>query len=617
METENNKKTTTKKTVDLDKDLLSFEDNEQELASCQEQLNASHELTDFYKGIFNAIPTPVMAIDKEYNIVYMNDSGAKVAQISSENLIGKKCFNVMNTSHCNTSECRLRQAMERHSNFTGETTANTASGKIPIRYTGAPLKNEKGEVIGAVEYVLDISEEIEITDGIEILAENIDEGKLNFVIDEDKYVGNYKKIVTAVNTTVANFIKPINVTSQYINDISVGNMPPKITDEYKGDFNIIKNNLNGLIDAINAIIKNSEIIADGDVNVVLKKRSENDALMISLNKLIDAFKEIQKISKEIAGGDLTVDVKIRSDKDEIFKAYAEMVKKLNEVVGSVYNVADGLSSAGKDISSNSQSLSQGASEQASSVEEISSSMEEMVSNIEQNTENAQETEKIAVKAADDILEGSNNVNQTVEAMKQIADKVSIINDIAFQTNILALNAAIEAARAGEHGRGFAVVAAEVRKLAEKTQVAAGEINEMTKTSVEVAQKSGILLRDLVPDIQRNAKLVQEITAASLEQRRGAEQINKAINQLNDVAQQNASSSEEMATASEELNSQSYQLLDMVSFFKLLEYQGKSSNMNRNSGAKTTKNIRQYTNKNTGIELNLGKGFNDDDEYEKF
>ncbi len=442
-------------------------------------------------------------------------------------------------------------------------------------------------------------------------------GKLQTRADKDKHKGDYKKIIFGINNTLDAVINPLNVAADYIEKISIGLIPPKITDKYNGDFNIIINNINILIDALNSVVTVSKKVAVGNLNVEIKKRSEQDDLIASIIEMIDSSKYVKEMAQKIANGDLTVTINPRSNEDEMLIALADMVKKLNEIVGSINSVAEGLLTASKDISSNSQTLSQGASEQASSVEEVSSSMEEMVSNIEQNTENAQETEKIAVKSAEGILESSQNVDKTVEAMQQIAEKVSIINDIAFQTNILALNAAIEAARAGEQGRGFAVVAAEVRKLAEKTQIAAAEINDLSVNSVEIAQKSGVSLKQIVPDIQKNAKLVQEIAAASLEQRKGAEQINKAINQLNEVAQSNASSSEEMATAAEELNGQSYQLLDAVQFFKMMEFQGSNSKIKKESQTKLQKTIKHNTEKNKGIEINLSKTFDNDEDYERF
>jgi methyl-accepting chemotaxis protein len=291
---------------------------------------------------------------------------------------------------------------------------------------------------------------------------------------------------------------------------------------------------------------------------------------------------------------------------------------VTQVQGSTENIAD----ASNQMSSNSQQVSQGASEQASAAEEISSSMEEMASNIQQNTDNAQQTERIAAKAAEDILIGSQNVNTTVVSMKKIAEKVSIIGDIAFQTNILALNAAVEAARAGEHGKGFAVVAAEVRKLAERSHIAAGEIDELTRSSVEIADKSGKLLESIVPDIQRTAKLVQEITAASIEQNSGANQINNAINQLNKVTQQNAAASEEMATSSEELSSQADNLKDLMSFFKLSNQVSIRSKML--SPAKTKSivsssfktQIEHKAKPSSGLKLDMGQETKDVD-YERF
>jgi methyl-accepting chemotaxis protein len=213
-------------------------------------------------------------------------------------------------------------------------------------------------------------------------------------------------------------------------------------------------------------------------------------------------------------------------------------------------------------------MSQGSSEQAGSVEEVSASMEQMVSNIQQNADNAQQTEKIAQKAAEDAREGGKAVTQTVAAMKEIAGKITIIEEIARQTNLLALNAAIEAARAGEHGRGFAVVASEVRKLAERSQTAAGEISKLSGTSVQVAEEAGTMLAKLVPDIQRTAELVLEINGSSKEQNEGAAQVNKAIQQLDQVVQQNASAAEEMSSTAEQLSSQAEHLQSIMEFFKV-------------------------------------------------
>ncbi len=280
--------------------------------------------------------------------------------------------------------------------------------------------------------------------------------------------------------------------------------------------------------------------------------------------------KLVQILDGLSKGNLNSDFEV-DRKDEIgqlLKTVKGMIENLQNVVTSVRASADNVASASQAMSSSTEEMSQGATEQASSAEEASSSMEQMSSNIRQNADNAQQTEKIAVKAAEDAKEGGLAVNKTVSAMKDIADKITIIEEIARQTNLLALNAAIEAARAGEHGKGFAVVAAEVRKLAERSQVAAAEIGGLSSSSVEVAEGAGEMLGKIVPDIQRTAELVQEINAASGEQNAGAQQINQAIQQLDHVTQQTASGAEELSATSEELSSQAEQLQEAVAFFNI-------------------------------------------------
>ncbi|MBU1101821.1 MAG: CZB domain-containing protein [Bacteroidetes bacterium] len=277
-----------------------------------------------------------------------------------------------------------------------------------------------------------------------------------------------------------------------------------------------------------------------------------------------------KFADSLSTGDLTADIDIyqRDEIGMLAESLNKMVHKLRDVVENVMGASDNVSSGSLELSSSSEEMSQGATEQASAAEEASSSMEQMLSNIKQNADNAQQTEKIALKSSEDAKLGGKAVLETVQAMKDIAGKISIIEEIARQTNLLALNAAIEAARAGEHGKGFAVVASEVRKLAERSQNAAAEINALSTSSIKVAEQAGDMLTKMVPDIQRTSELVQEITASSNEQNSGAEQINSAIQQLNQIIQQNASASEEMASTAEELSSQAEQLQDNISFFKL-------------------------------------------------
>ena len=460
------------------------------------------------------------------------------------------------------------------------------------------------------------------------LSRSAVEGKLANRGEADRHHGDFRKIVTGFNDTLDAVIVPLNVAADYVDRISKGEIPEKITDSYHGDFNEIKNNLNTCIDAVNTLAADTHTlvrsavagnlanradasrhqgdfrkivagvnetldavigplnmaadyvnrISKGDMPPLITAGYNGDFNEIknNLNVLIEALTRITAGAREVAHGNLMVELKERSSNDELMKALIAMVKQLTAVISEVKSAADNVAAGSQEMSSGAENLSQGASEQAAAAEEASSSIEQMTANIRQNADNAQQTEKIAVKSAADAKAGGKAVADTLAAMREIAGKITIVEEIARQTNMLALNAAIEAARAGEHGKGFAVVASEVRKLAERSQQAAKEISELSASSVDVAERAGEMLARMLPDIQKTAELVQEINAASKEQDSGAGQINKAIQQLDQVIQQNASAAEEMASTAEELSSQAEQLQGAVAFFKVGDTMGSST-----------------------------------------
>ncbi len=566
-------------------------------------------------------------------------------------------------------------------NVAAEYVDRISKGNIPNKITDTyngdfnEIKNNLNTCIDAVNLL--------VTDA-GMLAKAAVEGKLATRADASKHGGDFAKIVDGVNNTLDSVIDPLNVAANYVDSISKGNIPEKIRDTYNGDFNTIKNNLNQCIDAVNLLVADAgflakaavdgklatradatkhwgdfrkvvegvndtldavinplnvsadyiELISKGDMPAIITKEYKGDfnAIKNNLNTLITSMNEIIQKAQMVAKGDLTVSLVKRSEKDELMGALDEMVKANSNMIGEAQLTIENIVLASQALQSIAVQISEGSTEQASSTEEVSSSMEEMVSNITQNTDNARQTEQIALQASRDIIEGNKAVTITVEAMKKIAEKITVIGEIAEKTDLLAINAAIEAARAGEQGKGFAVVAAEVRKLAENSQAAAKEIDELSKSSVKIADESGKLLQKIVPDIQKTATLVQEIASASIEQNSGANQVNNAITQLNSVTQRNSAASEEMSSSAEEMASQAEQLRDTIAVYKTDN--SKMARSNQNQKVSKPINFNRFTNpvalgnkghaaksksdsKSSKVELDLRSNNNNSDDYDNY
>lgn len=365
----------------------------------------------------------------------------------------------------------------------------------------------------------------------------------------------------------------------------------------------------------NAYFRQTIIIG---VSVVLLLFSLAVFVVTTLNA---SLKRANHSIKQISEGDLTVDIQDYGNDEvgEILKNIKSLITNLRPIIEHINSAASNISITSHELSTNSQIISQGATEQAASVEQIASSMEEISSNIIQNSKNAQITEQISIQAGIEFENGREIIDTTVEAIQNIAAKISIIGEIAFQTNILALNAAVEAARAGEHGKGFGVVAAEVGKLAERSKIAAAEINALSKSGVALSLKSKELLNIAVPNISKTANLVKQINQTSTEQNIGVNQINSGIQTLNHVTQQNAAASEEMATVAEEMSAQAEQLSQRISFFKI----GKAK-VQKQKKEVAPKYLQQKLNpknpkteKRKGIEIKMGNNDNLDNEFETF
>jgi methyl-accepting chemotaxis protein len=675
---------------------------------------------EWYRSIIDAVPFPIHVIDMDMKWTYLNTAFEKLMVDRGyvrdrQDAIGRPC-STANANICNTKDCGIAQLK------TGVKESFFDWGNLKCKQDTANVVNAKGEVVGYVETVTDLSATLGVKDYTEKevmrVAQNLERlGKGDLALDyaapaTDQYTkevaaqfskidssfkqvsnsltalisdatmlsdaavrleldkradvtqhqGDFRKIVEGVNTTLDAFILPLKVLIDEMTHMSAehekGDIDVKIDEsKLQGPFQAVGMGVNEMVFGHIAVKKKAmaciKAFGEGNLDAPLeqfpgKKKFINDTIdqlrdnlrrivteiqditaaankgdfsvKISLdgkqgfpktlsellNQLSDtvdtAFSDTIEVARALEQGDLTRSVTrdYQGAFDQVKQSLNNTVRTLAQTISEVNNSAEALANATEQVSSTAQSLSQAASEQAASVEETSASVEQMAASIRQNTENANVANTMSADGTKKAADGGQAVTETVSAMKQIAKKIGIIDDIAYQTNLLALNAAIEAARAGEHGKGFAVVAAEVRKLAERSQVAAQEIGQLAGNSVGLAEKAGKLLDEIVPATRKTADLVQEITAASQEQTVGVDQVNTAISQLSNITQQNASASEELAATAEEMSGQANVLQDLMNFFTL-DKQGK--------GHESVSPALAAKSKSTAKVANLSSAFN--------
>jgi methyl-accepting chemotaxis protein len=571
------------------------------------------------EAVLSCSAAPTYTVDKDLTITSVNDPALKVMGYHREDVVGKMtCAEFSRTPLCGTANCTLKNCMRTGEVIIGETVAETRDGrKIPIKASCSPLKDSEGNIFGGMEVIVDQTEVVRarwenenvlrsiaapmFVTNTELVITSINDAALKAMgyLRED-VVGRMTcaqvcktPLCGTENCTIKNCMRTGQpIIGETVAETRQGKKIPvqaacsALMDEhgrpYGGmeviiDISEVKRlqreadeQREYLQRQVAMLVQKLDVFSQGDlsIEIVAERQDEIAKIIASLNKVIIGLRGLARAAEAIAAGNLSNSVVVLSENDTLGKSLAAMLEKLRMVVSDVKSAADNVAAGSQQMSAGSEQMSQGATEQAASAEEASSSVEEMNATIRQNADNAQQTEKIALKSAADALESGKAVNEAVAAMKEIAGRISIIEEIARQTNLLALNAAIEAARAGDHGKGFAVVAAEVRRLAERSQTAAGEISKLSSSSVQVAERAGSMLAKLVPDIQKTSELVQEISAASKEQATGADQINSAIQQLNQVVQQNAGAAEEMSSTAEELSSQAEQLQESIAFFSL-------------------------------------------------